>query len=310
MTSANDLHRPLIAVVGPGAVGGLVAALLQRARHDVVLVGRPGTARRVTEHGLEIVTDRFGAWHAPLRATTWVPRGARVLVAVKAEGVAEVAGTIAAGRPPEVVSLLNGIDHMESLRAALAGPGGPAAYESVVVGASYAGETLRTGSGPDTALTVRHRGELLRITVPAEAGDLEVVQALRDTEIEVVTAGSETEVLWSKLRFLAPLALLTSVHRTGVGAALDADPVLTDGVLGEVAAVAAAEGVTTTAEDLRTILRGFPPTMRSSLQADLAAGRTGELDAIGGAVARRGAARSVPTPTIERVVVQLARRVG
>lgn len=298
-------HRPLIAVVGPGAVGGLVAALLQKAWHEVVLVGRPGTARRVTEHGLEIVTDRFGAWHAPLRATTSVPRGARVIVAVKAEGIAEVAGTIAAARPPEVVSLLNGIEHMGALRAALAGPDGEGPDASVVVGASYAGETLRTGSGPDTALTVRHRGELLRITVPGEAAGLDVVQALRDTDIEVATAGSETEVLWSKLRFLAPLALLTSVHRTGVGEAMAADPALTEGVLAEVAAVASAEGVETTAEDLRTILRGFPPTMRSSLQADLAAGRAGELDAIGGAVARRGAARSVATPTVERVVARL-----
>ncbi|MFV2143359.1 MULTISPECIES: ketopantoate reductase family protein [Isoptericola] len=309
MTSANA-HRPLIAVVGPGAVGGLVAALLQKARHDVVLVGRPGTARRVTEHGIEIVTDRFGAWHAPLRATTSVPRGARVLVAVKAEGVAEVAGTIAAARPPEVVSLLNGIEHMAALRASLAVPDGEDPDGSVVVGASYAGETLRTGSGPDTALTVRHRGGLLRITVPAEAADLDVVQAVRDTDIEVATAGSETEVLWSKLRFLAPLALLTSVHRTGIGEAMDADPALTDGVLGEVAAVASAEGVATTPGDLRGILRGFPPTMRSSLQADLAVGHAGELDAIGGAVARRGAARSVPTPTIERVVAQLGAGVG
>ncbi|WP_277211630.1 ketopantoate reductase family protein [Isoptericola croceus] len=310
MTSANDPHRSLIAVVGPGAVGGLVAAFLQKARHDVVLVGRPGTARRVSEHGFEVVTDRFGAWHAPLRATTSVPRGARVLVAVKADGLADVAGPIAAASPPEVVSLLNGVEHMTTLRAAFRGrEGGPAAGP-VVVGASYAGETLRTGSSPDTAMTVRHRGELLRITVPAAAADLEVVQALHDTDIEVVIAGSEAEVLWSKLRFLAPLALLTSVHRTGVGEALDADPVLTDGVLGEVAAVASAEGVPTTQGDLRAILGGFPSTMRSSLQADLAAGNVGELDAIGGAVARRGEARSVPTPTITRVVAQLRGQIG
>ncbi|WP_407317297.1 2-dehydropantoate 2-reductase N-terminal domain-containing protein [Isoptericola halotolerans] len=307
----NRTHGPLFAVVGPGAVGGLVAAFLQRAGHEVVLVGRPGTARRVSEHGLEIVTDRYGDWHAPLRATTTVPRGACVLVAVKAEGLAAVVGSVAAARPREVLSLLNGVEHMATLRGALAvdGDGGGPGV-TAVAGASYAGETLRTGSGPDTAMTVRHRGDLLRITVPAAAADLDVVRALRDTDIEVATAGSEAEVLWSKLRFLAPLALLTSVHRTGIGEALDADPALTADVLGEVAAVATAEGVATTPDDLRAILGGFPPTMRSSLQADLAVGRLGELDAIGGAVARCGAQRGVPTPTIERTVDRLHRGVG
>ncbi|GAA1983620.1 hypothetical protein GCM10009718_21140 [Isoptericola halotolerans] len=119
MPGVDDPRNPLIAVVGPGAVGGLVAAFLQRARHDVVLVGREGTARRVADHGLEIVTDRCGSWHAPLRATTGVPHGARVIVAVKAEGVADVTAQIAAAAPREVVSLLNGVEHMAALREAM-----------------------------------------------------------------------------------------------------------------------------------------------------------------------------------------------
>ncbi|PUB19866.1 ketopantoate reductase PanE/ApbA-like protein [Promicromonospora sp. AC04] len=78
-----------IAVIGPGAIGGLVAAMLQQAGHDVVVVARAKTAWQITEHGLDVETDAFGSWHAPLTATIEVPHGARVIVTVKAEGPIE-----------------------------------------------------------------------------------------------------------------------------------------------------------------------------------------------------------------------------
>jgi len=299
--SESSSTAPVIAVVGPGAIGGLVAAFLQRAGYDVVLVGRPSTVQQVSEHGLELVTDRFGSWHAPVPATTTVPRGARVVVAVKAEGVDAVVGQIADAEPAEVVALLNGLEHMEALRAAVRG--------ATVVGATIAGETLRTGAGSDGPLTVRHRNDLLRVVVPDDAWDLGVVTALRATDIEVVAGGTEAEVMWKKLRFLAPFALLTSTWESGIGDAIDADPGLAAGLVGEIAAVATAEGVPTTGKELLEILQGFPRPMRSSLQADIEAGKPGELDAIGGAVARRGAEHGIETPVLTTTIERLRARV-
>jgi 2-dehydropantoate 2-reductase len=290
----------VIAVVGPGAIGGLVAAMLQRAGHDVVVVAREKTVRQVTEHGLDIETDEFGTWHAPLRAATEVPHGARVVVAVKAEGVADAAALLAGTAPVEVLSLLNGLDHVDVLRSALPGVR--------VVGATIAGETLRTGAGGFGPALVRHRGTLLRAVVPDDAAELGLVAALRDTPIEVVTGGTDTEVLWKKLRFLAPLALLTSAWATGIGDALTRDPRLTSGLLAEIAATATAEGVPTTSEDLQGILGGFPAPMRSSLQADIEAGREGELDAIGGAVRRRAASHGLPTQHLDDIIARISAR--
>lgn len=288
----------LIAVVGPGAIGGLVAAMLQQAGHDVVVIARKRTARQVSEHGLDIETDAFGTWHAPLAAATEVPRGARVVVAVKAEGVADAAKLLADAAPTEVLSLLNGLDHLDVLRAALPGVR--------VVGATIAGETLRTGAGGFGPALVRHRGNLLRVVVPDDAAELGLVAALRDTPIEVLTGGTDAEVLWKKLRFLAPLALLTTTWETGIGDALTRDPRLTSDLLAEIAATATAEGVPTTGEDLAGILGGFPAPMRSSLQADVEAGRPGELDAIGGAVSRRAAAHGIATPVVDDVIARIS----
>jgi 2-dehydropantoate 2-reductase len=288
-----------IAIIGPGAIGGLVAAMLQQAGHDVVVVARERTARQVTEHGLDIETDEFGTWHAPLTAVTEVPRGARVVVAVKAEGVSDAARLLTGTAPTEVVSLLNGLDHLDVLRAALPGVR--------VVGATIAGETLRTGAGGFGPALVRHRGTLLRTVVPDDAAGLGLVAALRDTPIEVLTGGTEGEVLWKKLRFLAPLALLTSAWATSIGDALTRDPALTSGLLAEIAATATAEGVPTTGDDLHGILTGFP-ACRSSLQADIEAGREGELDAIGGAVRRRAASHGIPAPHLDDAVARIAAR--
>jgi 2-dehydropantoate 2-reductase len=292
----------LIAVIGPGAIGGLVSAMLQQAGHDVVVVAREKTARQVTEHGLDIETDEFGTWHAPLRAVTEVPHGARVVVAVKAEGVADAAALLAGTAPVEVLSLLNGLDHLDVLRSALPGVR--------VVGATIAGETLRTGAGGFGPALVRHRGTLLRAVVPDDAAELGLVAALRDTPIEVLTGGTEAEVLWKKLRFLAPLALLTSAWGTGIGDALTRDPHLTTGLLAEIASTATAEGVPTTGEDLQGILSGFPAPMRSSLQADIEAGHEGELDAIGGAVRRRAASHGIPTRRLDEAITKILDRVA
>ncbi|MBL0885521.1 ketopantoate reductase family protein [Myceligenerans indicum] len=289
-----------IAVVGPGAIGGLVAAMLQQAGHDVTVIARERTAAQITDHGLDIETDEYGTWHAPLPATTTVPPGARVIVAVKAEGVSAAAELLADARPVEVLSLLNGLDHLDVLRTALPG--------ARVVGGTIAGEALRTGAGEPRAPRVRHRGALLRVVVPDDAWGLGVVTALRDTPIDVLTGGTDGEVLWKKLRFLAPLALLTSAWGTSIGEALASDPGLTAGLLGEVAAVATAEGVPTTGEQLREVLAGFPATMRSSLQADIETGRPGELDAIGGAVRRRAVFHGIGTPALDDLVARIGAR--
>ena len=49
-------------------------------------------------------------------------------------------------------------------------------------------------------------------------------------------------------------------------------------------------------------------TLGSSMQRDIAAGRTPELDAIPGSVLRAAARHAIPCPTIERLVKEIAVR--
>ncbi|AAT89148.1 oxidoreductase [Leifsonia xyli subsp. xyli str. CTCB07] len=118
------MSENVFAVVGPGAVGGLFAWLLSRAGHEVVAVGRPETVAAIRDEGIALRSATFGVGVERVAAATEVPEGASVILATKAYGLADVLPVIAAGRPSEVVSFLNGVEHREMLREALPGGGG------------------------------------------------------------------------------------------------------------------------------------------------------------------------------------------
>jgi len=283
----------VFAVVGPGAVGGLLAWLLQRAGHEVVAVGRPATVDAIRRDGIEVRSAQFGDGVQRIRAATEVPTGASVIVATKAYGLDDVLPGIAAARPVEVVSFLNGIEHMAPLRAALSGV--PVAGASVAVSALRASTTV-----------IDHRSPFVRIEAPEAAAEFASVSALIGAGPSVRVGGTEAEALWAKFRLLAALALLTSYWRQPAGAALSEDPELTEAVVSEIVACSTADGVPASELDLVRALRSVPGGMRTSLQEDLAVGAPSELDAIGGALLRVGERHGLPTPALARIVGALS----
>lgn len=281
----------MLAVLGPGAVGGLLAAALHRAGEDVTVVARPESARRIVTDGLRVRSDLFGDFTAMVPVTTSVPAGSAVVLAVKAYGLADVLPELAAARPTEVLALLNGLGHAESLRA----------VPNAVCGSVKVEAAREDGA-------VVHRGRFLIVHVPAGA-DGRIGAALRHAGVDVRVRGTEHEVLWNKYSFLAPTALLTAWTDLPLGAALDSDPEVVRGVAAEVAAVAAADGYPTTPEKVESLLRRLPATMMSSLQHDVRAGGPTELEALGGHLLVLAERHGVPTPTLARLVGDLRGRV-
>lgn len=284
----------MIAVVGPGAVGGLLAALLHRRGHGVVAVARPPTAARIAREGITVDSDGFGRFTAAVPATTEPPAGAAVILTVKASGLDDVLPAVRTAQPTEVLALLNGTAHAP----AVADLPGRTASGSVAV------EAGRVDG------VVRHHDGYLVVTLPDDAADLTLATALADAGATVRTGGSEAQVLWAKYRFLAAAALLTSWTGEALGTAMAADPGLTEALLTEVAALATADGVPTGREDIETSLHAMPPTLRTSLQGDLLAGRPGELEHLGGHLLTLGERHGVPTPATARIVTGLRERLA
>jgi 2-dehydropantoate 2-reductase len=294
-----------IAVLGPGGVGGLLAGVLDRAGTDVVVVAREPTAAAIAASGLRVSSVTFGEFTAHPRAVEELHDPVDVLiVATKASGMAPALERIAS-EPKLVLPLLNGLDHIPVLRRRFAA-------DTVLAG------SIRVEADRPEAGVIVHTSPFLLVNVAsahpaAREGMHALAQRLSDVGVPARVLESEADVMWSKLVRLNALACTTSAYDTLLGEirstpALRAD---LEGAIEEACAVGRAEGAHDV-DPAKAIaeLNAAHATLGSSMQRDIAAGRTPELDAIAGSVLRAAARHGIPCPTIERLVAMTAARAG
>jgi hypothetical protein len=133
-----------------------------------------------------------------------------------------------------------------------------------------------------------------------------LVSALEQVGLDVRVSDDEPTVLWSKVGFLAPLALLTPSVGAPAGVAREQHPEDFRAVVAEVASVARVEGASVDEDAAMSWLEQVPASVQSSMHRDAAAGRVPEVDAIG--VVRAAARHSVPVPVTGRLVDDLRAR--
>jgi 2-dehydropantoate 2-reductase len=227
-----------------------------------------------------------------------------LLVATKATTLASALERIR-GLPQLVVPLLNGLDHMDTLRRRF-GAGR-------VVAGSIAVESIQAAPGRVVQTSPFARIELAPAPADSRAALTRLTAGLERAGVEVRHRASEAEVLWGKLVRLNALACTTSAYDAPLGEILR-DPTrraALEGCVREAAAVARAEGVPLAEpEAIATLaeLWGAHTKLSSSLRRDLAAGRPSELDAIPGAILRAAARHQLRCATIERLIGQIERR--
>jgi 2-dehydropantoate 2-reductase len=298
-----------IAVLGPGGVGGLVAGLLERAGTPVVVVAREETAEAISERGLRVDSVSFGEFVTNPRAVTRLEEPVDVLiVATKASGLQAALERVVA-QPKLVLPLLNGLDHIAVLR------------ERFGADAVLAGTIRVEADRPEPGVVVHTSSFLLvemashdhdpRSETSARAGMETLAQLLKDAGVSVQVQESEAQVMWSKLVRLNALACTTSAFDKLLGE-IRCTPELRAALVGAIeegCAVGQAEGATDVDPAVALgELELAHDTLGSSMQRDIAAGRSPELDAIPGSVLRAGARHGIECPTIERLVAMIAAR--
>ena len=288
-----------VAVLGPGGVGGLVAAALARAGTDVTVVAREETAARLARDGLRVRSVRLGDFQVDVAAVARLEAPVDLLiVATKAAGLPGALARIA-GAPRLVVPLLNGIDHLAVLRERWP--------DRVCAG------VIRVESDRPEPGTIVQTSPSIRIDL---APDDEATQAaahlLRAAEIPTKVSASEADVMWRKLVRLNALACTTTAFAEPLGA-VRAHPrhrLALEGAVDETAAVARAEGADVDAADVLAELADAHAELSSSMARDVAAGNVPELDAIPGAVLRAAARHGLSCPAIEALVAAIEQRLG
>ncbi|MFG3227747.1 ketopantoate reductase family protein [Kitasatospora sp. NPDC048194] len=299
-----------VAVLGPGGVGGLIGGLLARDGHRVICLAGEETAAVLDRDGLHVDSTAFGRFTARVEAAGELREPVdAVFVTVKETALTDALGRIApqAVDGAIVVPLLNGLDHVALLRERY-----PAAR---VVAGTIRVEATRTAPG-----RIEHTSPFAVVELAAPAGGAastasveefaervhEFAEQLRHAGLDVAVREDETAMLWSKLSFLAPFALLTTRHADGIGVVRTEHRDELLAVLEEITAVTKAVGAPAGTAALLAAFDRLPATMKSSMQRDVEAGRPTELDAIGGAVLRAAETHGVRTPTIARLVRELA----
>jgi 2-dehydropantoate 2-reductase len=289
-------------VLGPGAVGGLLAALLARAGNSVVVLSGEETARAIAARGLRVESRRFGDFEVKVDAAVRLQRQVDYcLVTVKATQLNDAIQRVSPGALGSalVVPFLNGIDHVDHLRHAY--PGSNVAAATIRIEVAKPEPGLIQQLSPFAAIDIAAPENRLR-----EVEELAAQLAAAGFDVRV--RDDETAMLWDKLALLAPLALLTTHARANVGEVRTRRRDDAIALISEVAAVARAEGAVGDSEATIRLLDAAPPAMESSMQRDQAAGRPLELDAIGGTVLRRAARAGVPVPVTTRLVEELRER--
>lgn len=299
-----------IAILGSGAVGGYFGGKLAVAGHDVTFLARGAHLRALRERGL-LVWSPLGDFLARAAATddpgSLTAPPDLVLVAVKGYDNATAFPGLRAltGDHTIVLSLQNGVESAEEI-AALVG------RERVLAGPAYVATALKA---PGLIVqTGTHRRIVFGEVFTPTAGVSPRVRTLADTlaaaDIQAEPVADARVPLWEKLIYLAPLAGCCAAMRRPTGAVWG-DPFAREVFLAavrEVEAVARAEGVRVAADVVETV-RGYmdalPQTMTPSLLIDLAAGKRLELEALQGAVVRRGRAHGVPTPILDTLYAVL-----
>jgi 2-dehydropantoate 2-reductase len=287
------------AILGAGAIGGLIGTALASLGEDVTVIIRPES---LPGYPKNLTLERpQGSISAPAKAVTALTEPVDVLWIATKTYQLQTALQAVHSSPTCVIPLLNGVDHVEILRARFG-------RDRVVPGV-IAVEAEKVAPG-----RFLERSPIIRLNLAASGEKLlgTVVSRLGDLGFACQFIANEQTLLWSKLCFLAPFALVTSASGMNKGEILaNADwKRKLASATAEACAVANASGAEVEPAKLQAIFDSMPAGMRSSMQKDLAAGRQLELDAIAGPIVRGGERYGIDVATTVGLVAAIRAKVG
>ncbi len=291
------LNSP-IAVIGPGAIGSTVAALLYAAGRPVLLGGR------TPRDGVEVRPDDGEPIRVPGPvhtdpATVDGPLDV-VFLAVKDTQNGQAAAWLdrLCDENTVVCALQNGVEQVERVSAISRRTD----EAHVVPAAVWISSEMQPGGW------VRLRSEA-RLVLPDTPAAATVAGALRGTAITVEHDPDFRSAAWRKLLVNAVVGFMVLADRRAGMFRRDDVAALARRYLTECLAVARADGADLGGEvvdEIVSMLAAAPEDLTTSMLTDHRAGRPLEWDIRNSVISRKAAAHGLPTPVSDVVVPLLA----
>lgn len=286
--------HPTIALIGPGAIGTTIAALLHEAGRTPLLCGRTAyPALRLRHDEGEIVVPG-PVLNDPRAIDHPVDL---VFVAVKTTQNADSAGWLSAlyDENTVVCALQNGVEQKVQLA--------PWVNGATVLPAVVWFPAQRE---PDASVWLRARP---RLTLPDIPQAKRVTDALAGTGCAVELSADFSSVAWRKLLQNAVAGLMVLANRRSGMFCREDISTLALAYLRECLAVARAEGAVLDDSVAQEIVENFqraPVDLGTSILADRQANRPLEWDIRNGVIQRYGHAHGIPVPISDVLVPLLA----
>ncbi|MEE2759348.1 MAG: 2-dehydropantoate 2-reductase [Candidatus Thermoplasmatota archaeon] len=299
-----------VAVLGVGAIGGLIASRLARSGCEVLLCARGESAQALDAVGLLLETpDGRTIALAPDRWTVWDTNLQDI--PVEMQGWADYA--ILCGKSYDITALSrladtvlslngiglclsNGIGHMEKLSNYIG--------KHRVLGASTTHGAIRIGPG-EVRWTSRGSiklGAFLGTDLePVEPRVDSLISAFDEAGLNPIWSEDIAKTIWTKLLLNVAINPVCSIAGILNGEMLLNPDLFETGLaaMEEGARIATAEGIDLSDFDLTQSLEDLcraTADNRVSMLQDIMAGRQTEIDSICGEVVKRGEALGIPTP--------------
>lgn len=286
--------HPTIALIGPGAIGTTIAAVLHEVDRTPVLCGRtahPQLILRYDDGEVVVpgpVLSNPSAINHPFDL---------VFIAVKTTQVADIANWLAAlcDENTVVCALQNGVEQKTQLQPSV---NGAKVLPSVV--------WFPAQREPDASVWLRAKP---RLTLPDVPQAKRVADALSGTRCAVELSTDFISIAWRKLLQNAVAGLMVLANRrAGMFSRVDITE-LALAYLRECLTVARAEGAVLDDNVPQDIVNGFhhaPADLGTSILADRQANRPLEWDIRNGVIQRYGHTHGIPTPISDVLVPLLA----
>jgi 2-dehydropantoate 2-reductase len=289
-----------IAIVGPGAVGSLLAALLTRSKQEVHLIDRNlDRARKVNEEGIK-VEGVHGEFTAKVNSTVEPQElGAcdLIVISVKSyhteEAIKGVKDLI--GEATQVLTLQNGVGNIQILNDAVG-------EDKVIGGTTSLGATVLDHghikyAGKGETIIGKASGKVL-------APLREVANALNKAGLDTKVSRDINAVIWSKLIINVGINALGVATRLHNGRLLEYTGTrdIMRAAVQEAVKVAKRKKIKLVYDDpiqkVEGVAKATAANVCSMLQDVLKKRRT-EIDFINGAIVRQAKSLNIPTPVNE-----------
>ena len=297
-----------IAVVGPGALGCLMAAYLSNKNETWLLDHDRNRAALLDRQGVILEMNKLVV-KRPVRATSnpeAIGTADLILLCVKSYSIEKaILSTIPlAGIDSLVISLQNGIGHLPLLPGLLRDTRWGLGVTSHGATLAEPGHVLHRGKGL-TRIGFLDKNEF------AEKKDLmsRAASAFTEANIETETVPDILNHIWAKLMVNIGINALTAIYNCPNGALLESPEisVLMDRAVREGIIVAEQKGITFEQDPLATTRKvcGDTAANISSMLQDVRAGRKTEINSINGALVETAEKMGIAVP----VNVDLVRKV-